>query len=160
MNDITIAEYRDKLMRLAESEFPKESRRFLSRETQKLRRQLISAARDVPVSRIPENTGGDRRHLKYHKSFKVGKTYRRNLSGALSKRVYNASRHGWFVESGRVVARGYKKKNGYKNAPTSGLGRGSRPRSKHYYVYRGVEKVFTPVFNNDCIKFAEEMLRR
>lgn len=153
MNDITIAEYRDKLMRLAESEFPRESRRFLSRETQKLRRQLISAARDVPVSRIPENTGGGRRHLKYHKSFKVGKTYRRNLSGALSKRVYNASRHGWFVESGRVVARGYKKKNGYKNAPTSG-------RSKHYYVYRGVEKVFTPVFNNDCIKFAEEMLRR
>ena len=153
MNDITIAEYRDKLMRLAESEFPRESRRFLSRETQKLRRQLISAARDVPVSRIPENTGGGRRHLKYHKSFKVGKTYRRNISGALSKRVYNASRHGWFVESGRVVARGYKKKNGYKNAPASG-------RSKHYYVYRGDEKEFTPVFNNDCIKWAEEMLRR
>ena len=160
MSDITIAEYRDKLMRLAESEFPRESRRFLSRETQKLSRQLISASRAVPVSRIAENTGGGRRHLKYHKSFKVGKTYRRNISGALSKRVYNASRHGWFVESGRVVARGYKKKNGYKNAPASGLGRGSRPRSKHYYVYRGVEKVFTPVFNNDCIKFAEEMLRR
>ena len=105
------------------------------------------------AAEIPENTGGGRRHLKYHKSFKVSKTYRRNLSGALSKRVYNASRHGWFVESGRVVASGYKKKNGYKNAPTSG-------RSKHYYVYRGVEKVFTPVFNNDCIKFAEEMLRR
>ena len=128
MSDITIAEYRDKLMRLAESEFPRESRRFLSRETQKLRRQLISASRDVPVSRIPENTGGGRRHLKYHKSFKVGKTYRRNISGALSKRVYNASRHGWFVESGRVVARGYKKKNGYKNAPASGLGAGARPR--------------------------------
>ncbi len=154
--DISIDEYRRRMLRLAEEQIPKESKTFLKTETQKLRRRLESKANaKVPVSKIHGNTekNGDKpRHLKYHKSFKSGKTYKSRMSGALSKRVYNASRHGWFVEAGRPVAKGYKKKSGYKGAAKIG-------QSKHYRVYREVSSQFETDYNQDCLDWIERMVK-
>ena len=153
--DISMEEYRNRMMQLAQGKMPKEVKSFLKVETQKLRRYLISRAREVvPVSRIEENLekGGDKpRHLKYHKSFKVGKTYKSRVNNALTKRVYNASRHGWFVEAGRPVARGYKKANGYKRAARYG-------QSKHYKVYREVAPKFEDHFEKDGVEWIEKMV--
>ncbi len=154
--EMSIDEYRRRMLRLAEEQIPKETKAFLKVETQKLRRRLESRANAaVPVSRIEENTerSGDKpRHLKYHKSFKSGKTYKSRMSEALSKRVYNASRHGWFVEAGRPVARGYKKKSGYKKAAKIG-------HSKHYKVYREVAPRFEADYNRDCLDWIERMVK-
>ena len=148
MREMSAAEYRDKMMRLAQTEIPKETKQFLKVETQKLRRRLISQSQVVPVSQRPERKAPPR-HLKYHDSFKAGKTYKYNDS--LSKRVYNASRHGHFVEHGRPVAKYYIKKHGYKHAPKIG-------QSKHYAVYRAVEPSFKREFDKDCLSWLDKVV--
>ena len=95
---ISIDEYRNRMMKLAEETIPKESKKILAAETRKLRRRFNSYSKqNVPVSRIDENDGseGGNIHKKYHTHFKVGKTYRYNE--ALSKRVFNNSGHGKYV---------------------------------------------------------------
>ena len=146
--DISIDEYRRRMLKLAQETIPKESKSFLKTETQKLRRRLMSySSQNVPVSKV--RTGG---HRKYHDSFKTGKTYTSRMTGALSKRVYNSSRHGWFVEAGRPVARGYKKKGGYSNAPKIG-------QSKHYKVYHEVVPKFETDYKNDCLEWIEKTVK-
>lgn len=147
-SDISIDEYRRRMLKLAQEQIPKESKAFLKVETQKLRRRLMSySAQNVPESKVTA-VG----HRKYNSSFKVGKTYKSRMSGALSKRVYNASRHGWFVEAGRPVARGYKKKSGYKGATKIG-------QSKHYKVYHEVVPKFESDFEKDGLEWIERMVR-
>lgn len=107
------------MLRIAQETLPKESKQLLKTEAQKLKRHLAGYAnQNVPVSGI--NEGAD--HKKYHKSFKTGKTYKFN--GALSKRAYNEARQGWFVESGRPVAKGYRKKTVTKTRRKSVTQRG------------------------------------
>lgn len=146
MKEYTIDEYRDKMLRIAQETLPKESKQLLKTEAQKLKRHLASYAnQNVPVSGI--NEGAD--HKKYHKSFKTGKTYKFN--GALSKRAYNNARQGWFVESGRPVAKGYRKKDGYKNAQKIG-------HTKGYNVYHTVTPQFERAYENDLSEWIEKMI--
>ncbi len=149
---ISIDEYRNRMMKLAEETIPKESKKILAAETRKLRRRFISYSKqNVPVSRIDENDGseGGNIHKKYHTHFKVGKTYRYNE--ALSKRVFNNSGHGKYVESGRKIAKGYKKKDGYKNAPEIG-------HTKAYNVYRNVKAEFDSVYKHDLEAWIDKMV--
>lgn len=146
MKEYTIDEYRDKMLRIAQETLPKESKQLLKTEAQKLKRHLAGYAnQNVPVSGI--NEGAD--HKKYHKSFKTGKTYKFN--GALSKRAYNNARQGWFVESGRPVAKGYRKKDGYKNAQKIG-------HTKGYNVYHTVVPEFERDYENDLSEWIEKMI--
>lgn len=146
MKEYTIDEYRDKMLRIAQETLPKESKQLLKTEAQKLKRHLASYAnQNVPVSGINEGTD----HKKYHKSFKTGKTYKFN--GALSKRAYNNARQGWFVESGRPVAKGYRKKDGYKNAQKIG-------HTKGYNVYHTVVPEFERDYENDLSEWIEKMI--
>lgn len=147
MSAITTGEY-GKLMKQASELIPKESKAFLRVETQKLKRHLERDAKNrVPPSKIEEKGA---KHLKYHKSFKAGKTYKYN--GALSKRVINRSRHGWFVESGRPVARGYKRKESYRGRP-------KLYQSKHYYVYGSVIPPFEKVWQDDTGAWLDKMMK-
>ncbi|MCI8387028.1 MAG: hypothetical protein HFE63_00995 [Clostridiales bacterium] len=140
-------------MKKAGQLIPKETKKFLKTETQKLKRHLLREANNsVTPSKIEENIDDENRprHLKYHKSFKAGKTYKYNQ--ALSKRVFNASRHGWFIESGRPVARGYKKRDGYRNMPTI-------RRSKHYKVYGKVIPPFEKIWSDDTEQWVDKMMK-
>lgn len=146
MKEYTIDEYRDKMLRAAQETLPKESKQLLKTEAQKLRCYLVSYSnRNVPVSEIDE--GAD--HRKYHKSFKTGKTY--VFNEALSKRVFNNSGHGKYVESGRKIASGYKKKNGYAKE----FGKG---RTTAYDVYKNVKIEFDPVYKQDLINWIDKMI--
>lgn len=146
MKEYTIDEYRDKMLRVAQETLPKESKQLLKTEAQKLRRYLVRYAnQNVPVSTIPESD----QHKKYHTHFKAGKTYRYN--DALSKRVYNNSKHGRYVESGRKIAKGYKKKNGYANEIESG-------RTTAYGVYKNVKSEFDPVYKQDLTNWIDKMI--
>lgn len=144
----TIEEYRNRMMKLAEKDLPKESKRLLQVEAQKLKRQMTSYANgNVPVSKIPASD----KHKKYHVSFKTGKTYKYNE--ALSKRVFNASGHARYIESGRKVAYGYHKKDGYKNSTNI------KGQSKHYSVVHNVKQTFEPVYYSDIDGWIEKMLQ-
>ena len=145
MKEYTIDEYRDEMMETAQKTIPKESKRILATETQKLKRYLLKyAEQNVPVSEIdaPE-------HKKYHASFKVGKTYRYNES--LSKRVFNNSRHGRYVDGGRKIVVGYKRGERYGNLPNV-IG-----RTKAYRVYGTVKPEFAPVYKEDLAKWLDKM---
>ena len=145
MKEYTIDEYRDVMMETAQKTIPKESKRILATETQKLKRYLLKyAEQNVPVSEInaPE-------HKKYHTSFKVGKTYKYNES--LSKRVFNNSRHGRYVEGGRKIVVGYKRGERYGNLPNV-IG-----RTKAYRVYGTVKSEFAPIYKDDLMKWLDKM---
>lgn len=143
---LTIEEYRERMMTLAQQVLPKESKKLLKTETQKLKRHLQRYAKQhVPVSRIPASE----KHRKYHASFKTGKTYR--YDDSLSKRVFNNSRHGRFVEGGRKIARGYRKRDGYKNEPAVG-------RTPAYAVYKTVKAEFDPIYKQDLDDWIAKML--
>lgn len=143
---LTIEEYRERMMVLAQEILPKESKSLLKTETQKLKRHLQKYAKQhVPVSRIPASE----KHRKYHASFKVGKTYR--YDDSLSKRVFNNSRHARYVEGGRKIARGYRKRDGYKNAPAIG-------RTPAYAVYKTVKAEFDPIYKKDLDDWIEKMI--
>ena len=145
---MTIEEYQNKMMALAEKDLPKESKNFLKTEAQKLKRHMQSYANaNVPVSRIAESDA----HKKYHTSFKTGKTYKYNE--AYAKRVFNASGHGRYVEYGRTVAKGYKKSEGYKKSSNI-LG-----KSKHYEVVKHVKTDFDPIYYNDVDAWIEKMIQ-
>jgi len=134
-------------MSLAGKTLPKESKKFLASEALKLKRRMMAYAdSNVPVSDIPESET----HKKYHKSFKLGKTYKYNE--ALSKRVYNATYYGHFVERGRKVAYGYKKAEGYRNSPNV------KGVSKHYNVVENVKKAYDPEYYADVDKWIAKML--
>ena len=166
---MTVEEYRNNMMKLAEKDLPKESKSFLKTEAQKLKRPMPSYAKsNVPVSRIPESDT----HKKYHKSFKTGKTYKYNESYA--KRVYSAAKHGKYVESGRPVVYGYKRgeawgRNSYN--PKTGRGRKSKRgevkdklyavdyRSKHYEVVWHVKQNFDPIYYADVDAWINKMLK-
>ena len=144
---MTIDEYRNYMMAIAEKTLPKESKKFLAYEAVKLKRNMISYSNsNVPVSKKPESD----KHKKYHKSFKIGKTYKYNE--ALSKRVFNATYYGKFVEYGRKVAFGYKKKDGYKNAPNV------KGKSKHYEVVKNVKIDYDPIYYADVDVWIAKML--
>lgn len=172
MKEYTIGEYRDKMLRIAQDTLPKESKQLLKTEAQKLRRYLVSYSnRNVPVSEIDE--GAD--HRKYHKSFKTGKTY--VFNEALSKRVFNNSGHGKYVESGRPVIYGHRRNEKWgAKAYSSNYGQGRaryyKPhfdpnkervyavdrRSKHYNVYYNVKKSFQPIYAEDLINWIDKMI--
>ena len=145
---MTIEEYRNKMMALAEKDLPKESKKLLAVEALKLKRHMQSYANsNVPVSKLPASE----RHKKYHASFKTGKTYKYNE--ALSKRVFNAAFHGRFVESGRKVAYGYHKNEKYSKYPDT------KGKSKHYKVVDNVKKEFDPIYYADVDAWIEKMLQ-
>ena len=51
MKEYTIDQYRDKMMEIAQKTLPKESKRILATESQKLKRHLLKYAKqNVPVS--------------------------------------------------------------------------------------------------------------
>lgn len=144
---MTIDEYRNYMMAIAEKTLPKESKKFLVTEALKLKRRMISYSNsNVPISDKPQTE----KHKKYHKSFKLGKTYKYNE--ALSKRVFNATYYGKFVEYGRKVAVGYRKFDRYRNSTNvKGI-------SKHYNVVENVQKEFDPIYYADTDAWIEKML--
>lgn len=160
---MTIEEYRNKMMALAEKDLPKESKAFLKVEAQKLKRHMQSYAKsNVPVSRIPESDT----HKKYHKSFKTGKTYKYNE--AYAKRVFSGAGHGKYVESGRAVTQGFKRGEKWGKSTYNTKSKKARTekqiydveyKSKHYDVVWHVKQSFDSIYYADIDAWIEKMLK-
>lgn len=132
------------MMDLANNKMPKESKKFLKKNTGQLSRATKKKAKSLGIG---EESG------KYMESFKAGKTY--NYQGALSCRALNSSPHAHLIENGfmwkphKKVAKGQKKKQtgGEKFMP------GFHPFEKAY-------KDFISKYYNNCEQFISDMLEK
>lgn len=119
------------MMRLANRQFPKEMRKFLRGEGQKLRKLTAAEARRS----VKKRTGT------YVKSIKRGKIYK--YDRGLAVRVYSGAPHAHLNEYGhRIVTK-------------DGTEKGFVPGKQ---VFAKARRKFEGEFVRDCVRFVDEML--
>lgn len=131
--DLTeLFELTDEMLHLAEVKMPKQTRRFLQLEGNKLRRLVISNAKKL----TKERKG------KYLEGIKRGKVYKYG-GDITSVRVYGSSPHAHLIEYGhRQVT---------KSGKEVGFVKGKR-------VFERSRIEFEDRFQQDCQKFVDKML--
>ncbi|MED5017928.1 HK97 gp10 family phage protein [Paenibacillus chibensis] len=129
-----LSDFTGRLLHLADVQFPKESRRFMQQEGNKLRRITAAKARRLVK----------RRSGKYLKGIKRGKVYKYK-GQELAVRVYDSSPHAHLIEHGhRQVT---------KDGREVGFVRGKK-------VFEKSRAEFADTFAQDCEDFVDEMLAR
>lgn len=94
-----LSEFKQELMRDIKQNFPKETEKFIKKETGK----VLNVARKVAKKEVGTSKGTKKdwqESKSYHKGFKVGKTY--NYGNDLCCRAYNKSPHAHLIEYGHV----------------------------------------------------------
>lgn len=91
------------LLRLANDTMPKECRKFIQREGNKLKRITLSQAK----SSVKKKTG------RYFKSIKRGRTYKYSGNGAWAVRVYSNDNKAHLIEKGHRIVSKDKKEHGF-----------------------------------------------
>jgi len=131
--DLTgLDEFASELLTLAEKKMPNETRAFLQREGNKLRKLTAANARKW----VKKKTGN------YHKAIKRGRVYKFDGS-TMSIRVYGSSPHAHLNEYGhRLVT---------KDGKEVGFVQGKR-------VFERTAKAFEHEFLIDCEEFVDELL--
>lgn len=122
----------DELLGIANRDMPKESKKFIRREGNKLRKKTAAAAK----AKVKKNTG------KYYKSIKRGKVYVYRGNGATATRVYSSAPHGHLIE------------NGHRQVTKDGEELGFVP-GKHVFEEAG--KAFEGEYNEDVDDFLDDL---
>ena len=154
-----IDDFAKALLNYASSHMPKNNKKFLQKEGNKLRRKTLSKAKSL----TNKKTGN------YYKGIKRGKVYHYQDKNNNSVRVYGGSPHAHLVEYGhrqvlnpktddKKVANigGDKFAKGVKEGKGIGTQIGF---VEGLYVFEKSAKEFEPQFNKDCEDFAENMLK-
>lgn len=92
MADYGLDDFSKDLLRIAEKDYPKETKQFLKKQGNKLRLEVVKQARQ-------DTTGGTG---KYKKGFKRGKVYKYQ-GDTDSVRVYNSQPHAQLIEYGHEI---------------------------------------------------------
>lgn len=133
INTSDIDDFARTLLEFASNEMPKQSKKFLQQEGNKLRRATLSKAKTL-TNKVTGN---------YYKGIKRGKVYHYRDKNNNSVRVYGGSPHAHLIEYGhRKVS---------KNGVETGFVEGK-------YVFEKAKTEFESEFNSDCEKFAEDIL--
>ena len=122
--------YSAEILKIAQSDMPKESKKFMRIEGRKLR----NATRKKARKKVKKRTGN------YLKGIKTGKTYIYKGNGGLAIRVYAGKYHAHLIEKGHRIV---------KNGKELGFVKG-------YNVYKEAGEEFQNEFYNDTEKFIEE----
>lgn len=126
-----IDDFASEMLDLAERKMPNETRKFMMREGNKLRKLTANQAK----SSVKKQTGS------YLKGIKRGKVY--DYNGMKSIRVYNSSPHAHLIEEGhRMVT---------PSGREVGFVRGQK-------VFAKVRAEFVDQFANDTEEFIDELL--
>lgn len=98
--------YAKDLLTLAQKELPRESKNFVRREGNKLRKKTLELARQrVQPGKNHKGDGASR----YHKNIKAGKVYIYKGNGGTSIRVHSSKApHAHLIEDGHRLVRGGK----------------------------------------------------
>ena len=127
--------YEREILRLAQRELPRETKKFLRTEGNKLRKATLKKAK----SKTTKKTGN------YYKGIKRGKVYQYSGNNGLSVRVYGGkpSHHAHLIEYGHVIR---KQEGGPELGFVPGL-----------HVFEEAREEFTPIFAKDVEDFIDEM---
>ena len=125
--------FTDELLKMADEEMPKKTRKFMNQEGQKLKKQTKQKAKQT----VKKKTGN------YLKGMKKGKVYIYSGNGGLSVRVYGAAPHAHLVEQGHNIK---NKKDG------AILG-----RTRAFYVLDKSAREFESEFQKDINDFIDEV---
>lgn len=129
-----LSDFTNDLLKLAEVQFPKESRKFMQLEGNKLRKITAATGRKV----VKRKSGA------YLKGIKRGKVYKYK-GEQVAVRVYNSSPHAHLIEDGhRQVT---------KDGKEVGFVRGAK-------VFEKSRKEFEQQFIQDCEEFVDDMLSK
>lgn len=121
------------LLEFAQTEYPKETKKFLQSEGNKFKKLVKKRAK----SEVGTETGN------YQKGWKRGRVYNHRATGATSVRVYNGSPHAHLIEYGH--------KKYLWGKETS-----ERVEGKHVLEKAGEQ--FAPEFERNVSQFVDELL--
>lgn len=126
--------YDRNILRIAENEMPRETKKFVRTEGRKLKTKTKKKAR----SKVKKRTGN------YLKGIKNGKVYKYSGNGGTSIRVYSGkpAYHAHLIEYGHVIRN--------KSGEEVGFAPG-------YHVFQEAADEFQPEFYSDTQKFIDEM---
>lgn len=126
--------YAKELLKIANDELPKESKKFIRKEGKTL---LQETQREAIFSGIHHKSH------RYYDSIKQGKVYKYKQNGAISNRVYSSDSKAHLLEKGhRIVTH---------NGEEVGFAKG-------FDVFENAAKSFEGQFNEDCEKFIEDVV--
>lgn len=123
------------LLKLANSQMPKESKKFLKKEGKNL---LQETQTEAIFSGVKHKTH------KYYDSIKQGKVYKYKDNNTLANRVYSSAPHAHLIEEGHVLVR---------NGKEVGFVKGK-------FVFENARKQFESQYYNSCQKFIDDMLEK
>lgn len=130
----------EQFLRLAESEFPKEAKKFIRRQGAKCETRLRNAYK----TRVKEKTG--------NLIAGVGKSYPQIYAGSYQIRVYNRAPHAHLIEHGHVM----KDKN--KKPILDELGQERWVDGKYVAAWTVTE--YKKIYPEEVDKFVDEMLEK
>ncbi|MBN1079271.1 HK97 gp10 family phage protein [Clostridium botulinum] len=119
------------LLKLASSDLPKESKKFIRKEGKSL---LQETQKEVIFSGIHH------KNHTYYDSIKQGKVYKYKQNGAISNRVYSSDPKSHLLEDGHRMITHNGKEVGFVEG---------------YHVFKNSAKSFESTFNSDCEEFVE-----
>lgn len=117
-------------LRMVQNVYPKEVKKFMQSEGNKLKKQTKSKAQ----SSVKKKTGN------YLKGIKRGKYYKYSGNGADSIRVYS----GKPAYHGHLIEYGHKTKSGN--------------RTKAYHIFKTSADAFESTYESDCDKFVDKIV--
>ncbi len=135
------------LIKLANDVMPKECKKFIRTQGNKLKKTTLAAAK----SSVNAKNG------QYHNSIKRGKVYKYRGNGAWAVRVYSSDPKAHLIEDGhRIITRGkgkkakkhYTKENGGKEC-------GFVPGKK---VFKKSQQSFKTIFDSEVGKFIDHVI--
>ena len=126
-------EFERNLLRIANETMPKESKKFLRNEGNKLKKKTLSKAKQ----KVKKNTGY------YFKSIKRGKVYKFN--GDLSVRTFSSAPHAHLIEYGHRIVNKDGQEKGFK---------------KGEHIFEDAKKEFQDEYFSDAQKFIDEVLEK
>lgn len=133
--------YADLLLEIARRDLPKESKKFVQQEGNKLRKKTLSLA-NQRVKKSPNHKGGE--DSRYHKNIKRGKVYIYKENGGTAVRVHSSKApHAHLIEYGHRIV----DENGNETGTVKGK-----------YVFEDAAKQFESEFNSDIEDFLDEAL--
>lgn len=137
-------------MKMVSEVYPKEVKRFMQREGNKLKKKTVETVKSSTLGKITGN---------YEKGIKRGRYYKYDGNGADSIRVYSSAPHAHLIEYGHeIVHSGGGKGGGKRRRKMRKELYGTGKYTRAFQLFRRAADEFESVYETDCEKFALKII--
>lgn len=137
------------LLDIAGKEMPKESKKLMQTEANKLKRKTLATAK----RKVKKNTGN------YYESIKKGRVYYYKPTESQAIRVYSSAPHGHLIEFGHRAVSGGKLSRGKKQGTGSVVNKdGKEVFVPGKFVFETAQREFADQFYKDVETFIDEVV--